>query len=118
MQAIRNYRSVQPTTWANYEYGIFLTSGGNKSGCFVLSIYIYIKILTSLVNITLSQSVRAVWRVVHSTVRLLLFLLSAGRAVRAWDQSVPSTPSVGPLISFCPLVVWVFFLGEGVNHSG
>ena len=32
MQAIRNYRSVQPTTWANYKYGIFLTSAGNKSG--------------------------------------------------------------------------------------
>ena len=36
-------------------------------------VYIYIKILTSLVNITLSQSVRAVWRGVHPT-------------LRAWDR--------------------------------
>ena len=83
-------------------------------------VYIYIKILTSLVNITLSQSVHAVWRGVHSTVRLLLLLLSAGLAVRAWDQSVPSTPSVGPLISFCPFLVFGFspLVGGGFNHSG
>ena len=48
----------------------------------------------------------------------VILSLSGGLAVRAWDPSVPSSPSVGPLISFCPLVVWVFFLGEGVNHSG
>ena len=68
-------------------------------------VYIYIKFLTSLVNITLSQSVRAVWRVVHSTVRLLLLLLSAGRAVRAWDRSVPSTPSVGPRRHWPPRII-------------
>jgi hypothetical protein len=94
-------------------------------------VYIYIKILTSLVNITLSQSVRAVWHGVHPTLSVsgpveyipgfrctVILSLSGGLAVRAWDQSVPSSPSVGPLISFCPLVVWFFFLGEGVNHSG
>ena len=83
-------------------------------------VYIYIKILTSLVNITLSQSVRAVWRGVHSTVRLFLLLLSAGLAVRDWDLSVPSTPSVGPLISFCLFLVFGFspLVGGGFNHSG
>ena len=94
-------------------------------------VYIYIKILTSLVNITLSQSVRAVWHGVHPTLSVsgpveyipgfrctVILSWSGGLAVRAWDPSVPSSPSVGPLISFCPLVVWVFFLGEGVNHSG
>ena len=46
--------------------------------------------------------------------RCTVFLsLSAGLPDRAWVQSVPSFPSVGPLISFCPLVVWLFFFWRG-----
>ena len=50
-------------------------------------VYIYIKILTSLVNITLSQSVRAVWRGVHPT-------------VRAWDLSANQLWSVSRFLVF------------------
>ncbi len=43
----------------------------------------------------------------------VILSLSACLAVRAWDQSVPYSRSVGPIISFCPLVVWLFVRGGG-----
>ena len=74
-------------------------------------VYIYLKILTSLVNITLSQSVHAVWRGVHSTVRLLLLLLSAGLVltilVKFWCQLARRGENVAK-ISACPR--WLLLL--------
>ena len=71
-------------------------------------VYIYLKILTSLVNITLSQSVHAVWRGVHSTVRLLLLLLSAGlvltilvKLVLVKCQLVKKTQKIRLFSEFC-----------------